>query len=79
MRGLGLFYGGMNGKRNDPVKVEDPHPVTDYGTKDLESGNAGLDGFTVLSRANPNAQGSPPPVKGVVGPVYNGPDQSFEQ
>lgn len=77
MRGLYSFFG--SGRRNDPVKVENPHPVTDYGTHSLESGNAGLDGFTVLSRANPNAQGNPPPVKGVVGPVYNGPDQSFEQ
>lgn len=77
MRGLGLFFGSA--RRNDPIKLEDPHPVADYGTKSLESGNAGLDGFTVLSRANPNAQGNPPPVKGVVGPVYWGPDQSFEQ
>lgn len=77
MRGLGFFMGG--GKRNGLVRLEDPHPVADYGTKDVDSGNAGLDGFTVLSRANPNAQGNPPSVKGVVGPVYQGPDQSFEQ
>lgn len=77
MRGLGFFFG--TARRNDPIKLEDPHPIADYGTKSLESGNAGLDGFTVLSRANPNAQGNPPPVKGVIGPVYQGPDQSFEQ
>lgn len=77
MRGLGMFFG--SNRRNDPVKLENPHPKTDYGTSSLESGNAGLDGYTVLSRANPNAQGNPPPVKGVVGPVYRGPDQSFEQ
>lgn len=77
MRGLGLFFG--SNRRNDPVKLEDPRPVADYGTASLESGNAGLDGFTVLSRANPDAQGNPPPVKGVVGAVYRGPDQSFEQ
>lgn len=77
MRGFGSFFGGA--KRNGPIKLENPHPVTDYGTNSLESGNAGLDGFTILSRANPNAMGNPPPVKGTVGPVYWGPDQSFEQ
>jgi hypothetical protein len=77
MRGLGLFFG--SNRRNDPIKMENPHPVTDYGTKDEQSGNAGLDGFTCLSRADPNAQGNPPSVKGVIGPVYRGPDQSFEQ
>lgn len=77
MRGIGMFFG--TSKRNQPVKLTDPHPIADYGTKALESGNAGLDGYTVLSKANPNAQGNPPPVKGVDGPVYWGPDQSFEQ
>lgn len=77
MRGLGLFLGVA--RRNDPVKLENPHPVTDYGIKSLESGDAGRDGYTVLSKASPNAQGNPPPVKGVVGPAYQGPDQSFEQ
>ena len=77
MRGLGFFFG--HGKRNGLVKLEDPHPVADYGTHSLETGNAGRDGYSVLSRADPNAQGNPPPVKGVVGPVHQGPDQSFEQ
>ena len=78
MRGM---FGGFFGmaKRNGLVRLENPHPVEDYGTKCVESGDAGRDGFTVLSRANPNAQGSPPPVKGVEGPIYSGPDQSFEQ
>lgn len=77
MRGLGLFYGGI-ARRNDPVKLENPHPVADYGD-DVCTGNAGLDGFSLLSKADPNAQGNPPFVKGVVGPVHQGPDQSFEQ
>jgi hypothetical protein len=76
MRGLGLCFGGA--KRNDPVKLVDPHPVTNYGD-DVQKGNAGLDGFTVLSKASPRAQGSPPPVAGAIGPAYQGPDQSFEQ
>lgn len=77
MRGFGLFF-GSGAKRNDPVKLENPHPVVDYGN-DVTTGNAGLDGFTVLSRANPDAQGDPPPVKGTLGRAYQGPDHSFEQ
>jgi len=77
MRGLGFFFGSA--RRNDPVELDNPHPVAEHGRSSIESGNAGLDGFTVLSRANPNAQGNPPPVEGVKGPVYRGPDQSFEQ
>lgn len=76
MRSLGLFFG--TAKRNDPVRLVDPRPLTEYGD-DVEKGNAGLDGFTVLSRASAQAQGSPPPVNGVVGPAYQGPDSSFEQ
>lgn len=76
MRGFGMFFG--TSKRNDPVKLVDPRPLTDYGN-DVEKGDAGKDGFTVLSKADPNAQGSPPPVPGVIGGVYQGPDQSFEQ
>lgn len=76
MRGLSLFFGSH--RRNDPVKLSDPHPVTDYGN-DLESGDAGRDGFTVLARANPDAQGRMPPVSGATGPAYQGPDSSFEE
>lgn len=74
--GFGLFFGSA--KRNDPVKLVNPRPLTDYGN-DVCSGDAAKDGFTVLSRANPRAQGSPPPVDGVIGPAFQGPDQSFEQ
>jgi hypothetical protein len=77
MRGLGLFFGIV--RRNQPVKLSDPHPIADYGTNDLESGDAGRDGFTILSRAQPNAQGNPPMVKGAEGYAFQGPDQSFEQ
>lgn len=75
MRGFGFFG---TAKRNDPIKLVDPHPLENYGN-DVEKGHAGLDGFTALSKANPRAQGSPPPVTGTIGPVYDGPDQSFEQ
>lgn len=72
----GLFFGGI-AKRNDPVKLVDPRPLTDYGD-DVHKGNVALDGYQLLSRANPQAQGSPPPVSGTEGPTYQGPDQSFE-
>lgn len=78
MRGLGLFFGG-SAKRNDPLRLVDPRPIANYGTHDYESGDAGRDGRTVLSRAQPDRQGSPPYVAGVIGPAHQGPDQSFEQ
>lgn len=77
MRGIGFWFGSA--RRNDPIELENPRPLPDYGTASILSGNAGLDGFTSLSLANPRSQGNPPPVKGVVGPVFQGPDQSFEQ
>jgi hypothetical protein len=76
MRGLGLFFG--TAKRNDPLRLEDPRPLPVY-EDGQHSGDAGKDGYTVLSKASPTAQGSPPPVRGVIGPSYRGPDQSFEQ
>lgn len=76
MRG---FFFSAAATRNDPVRLVDPRPIADYGTHNLESGDAGLDGFTILSRAQPDRQGAPPPVAGVIGPSYRGPDQSFEQ
>ena len=76
MRMIGFFG---SARRNDPVRLENPRPLPETGRTAIETGDAGLDGFTVLSRADANAQGNPPPVKGVVGPAYQGPDNSFEQ
>ena len=75
MRGLGIFFG--SNRRNDPVELEVMNPLERYAP--AETGNAGIDGYSVIARARSNAQGNPPPVKGVVGPAYQGPDQSFEQ
>ena len=75
MRGLGIFFG--SNRRNDPIELEVMNPLERYAP--AETGNAGIDGYSVISRARSNAQGNPPPVKGVVGPAYQGPDQSFEQ
>ena len=76
MRGLGLFFGRAS--RNDPIKLADPHPVTNYGD-DQHTGKPALDGYTLLSRASRTAQGSSPLVDGALGQAYQGPDQSFEQ
>lgn len=77
MRGLGLFFG--RARRNEPVKLVDPRPIADYGTNDLCCGDAGRDGYTVLAKADPSRAGNRPPVAGTEGPVYRGPDDSFEQ
>ena len=77
MRGFGFYYGSA--KRNQPVKLSDPQPVPDHGRTAIESGDAGRDGFTVLSRAEKDCQGQAPVVAGDLGPVYLGPSQDFEQ
>lgn len=80
MRGLFGFGFGRPARRNDPIRLADPHPVADYNAATpLTTGNAGRDGYSVLSRANPAAQGNPPPVPGTYGPAHQGPDDSFEQ
>jgi hypothetical protein len=77
MRGLGMFLGVV--RRNDPIKLVDPHPIPDYGTKDCCTGDAGRDGYTVLSRAHPTAQGIAPLAPGAIGQAYQGPAQDWEQ
>ena len=77
MRGLGLFFGAS--KRNDNFKLTDPHPVECRPGSELTTGDPGKDGYTLLSRADPSQQGSPPNVEGTLGGTYRGPDQSFEQ
>lgn len=76
MRGLGFFLG--SNRRNDPIKLEDPHPIARYEDS-VHTGSPAHDGFTLLSRADPKRMGSPPAVEGTVGPVPRGPDESFEQ
>ena len=76
MRGMGLFFGAN--KRNQPMKLSDPHPIPDYGHGSCCPGDAGNDGFSIISRADADRQGSPPSPAGIEGPLYFGPDQSFE-
>jgi hypothetical protein len=76
MRGLGSFFGTE--KRNRPVKLVDPRPVPRY-PDNVHTGNVGLDGFELLSKADPDRAGSRPFVHGTEGPVFRGPDDSFEQ
>lgn len=76
MRGMGLFFGVV--KRNQPVQLADPRPLINYGD-DVCTGDAGRDGFTVLSRADPTYAGTPPLVAGALGQARQGPDNSWEQ
>jgi hypothetical protein len=78
MRGLNLMFGAPAPRRNDPIELVDLHPIEQYAD-DTDTGNAGRDGFSVLSRAWPDRQGDPPFVAGTVGPVYRGPAEDFER
>lgn len=77
--GLGFYLGRVG--RNENHLLEDPRPIPEYGNC-VHTGNPALDGFTLLSRAQPDRQGSPPNVSGTK-PQYElrgrGPDDSFEQ
>lgn len=76
MRMLGMFLGNV--RRNVPIRLQDPHPIHKLDDA-VHSGNAGLDGFTVLSRAEPDRQGRAPAVDGSYGPEYMGPAEDWEQ
>lgn len=71
----GLFFGSAS--RNDPIKLTPGHPPQRF--YQLETGNAGLDGYSVLTKADPERAGRLPPASGTEGQTYRGPDQSFEQ
>ena len=76
MRMVNMFFGRV--RRNDPVRLADPHPLIDYGD-DVCTGDAGKDGFTCLSRAQPDNQGNAPAVAGSLGQSYQGPAGDWEQ
>lgn len=75
MRGLGLFLG--SDKRNDPVELVEPRPIERTSISD--TGSPAHDGYELLSRADPNYQGDPPPISGTAGRTHRHPDFSFEQ
>ncbi|MCA1458095.1 hypothetical protein I6F35_33720 [Bradyrhizobium sp. BRP22] len=52
-----MFY-PFGPRPDQPVRVKDPRPVTRY--EDDATGNAGVDGFTRLSRADRETGHSPP-------------------
>jgi hypothetical protein len=72
---MGVFFG--RDTRNRGYILTDPRPIKRYAD-DLQTGDAGKDGFTVLSKAHPKYAGDPPPVGGYRR-ARGGPDQSFEQ
>jgi len=71
---IGMFMG--SNRRNDPIELEDPHPVERLTDR---TPTLALDGYQVLAKASPDYQGNRPPVAGTRGPTYRGPDNSFEQ
>jgi hypothetical protein len=72
-----LMFGASPSRRGDPIEMVDPRPIERYAD-DTDTGDAGRDGFSVLSRAWPERQGYAPPVPGVLGPVHRGPAEDFE-
>ena len=74
---MGAFMGFPFGeaKRNQPVDLKPANPLTP-NAKRADCGDAGLDGYTVLSRAN-RITGERPPTGGT--PDYWGPNQDQEQ
>lgn len=76
MRGLGLFLGMV--RRNENFVLENPRPHPRY-EDNVFTGTPRRDGYTLLSRADPHRQGSPPDVKGTIGLTFRGPSQDFEQ
>lgn len=67
-------YGGLYddfgyASRNDPMNVPAKNPLPDNAMSN-DTGNAGADGYTVLSRAS-RYSGERPPIQGE--PVYDGP------
>lgn len=71
MRGFGFMSFGAP-RRNEPVELVDPRPLPRYTMEDMETGDAAKDGYTRIS----TGQAQP---SGVVGPVFRGPDMSWEQ
>lgn len=74
---MGAFMGFPFGeaKRNQPVDLKPANPLPP-NAKRSDSGNAGLDGYTVLSRAS-RETGVRPAIGGH--PDYWGPNEAQEQ
>lgn len=74
---FGTFGFGDKKARGDNWTLQDMHPVERYPDT-VHTGNAVLDGFVRLSKADPNYQGAPPAVAHTVGITRQGPDFSFD-
>jgi hypothetical protein len=70
---IGMFFG--RARRNDPLRVEPKNPQPRYPDA-THPGNVPLAGYKVLSKADPENQGSPPFISAV--PVHRGPSDDFE-
>lgn len=70
---MGFPFG--EAKRNQPVEIEPANPLPP-NKKSSNTGDAGLDGYTCLARAD-RITGQRPPTGG--DPEYWGPNQAQEQ
>jgi len=74
-----LPYGGIydpfgHARRNEPVEIRPANPLPDNAMSN-DTGNAGADGYSVLSRAS-RYTGQRPFINGT--PVYEGPNMNEE-
>lgn len=72
-----MRFFGFGPRRNAPQRVTPVNPLVreDMG---VATGDAGTDGYSTLSRADPHWAGQPPDVDGTDGRMPQGPDRSFE-
>ncbi len=77
MRMVNMFLGVP--RRNEPIKLTDPRPLPRHTDNLFRSEDAGVAGFSVLSKSDPARQGEAPFVQGSEGFVHQGPDMSWEQ
>jgi hypothetical protein len=76
MRALAFWFGP--GRRSDPIALDDLHAIPKYEDAQ-DTGSPPHDGYSLLSKSDPKAQGNPPPVEGTIGQVRRGPNASFER
>ena len=75
-RPLGGIYDDLGySRRNEPVEIFPVNPLPDNAMSN-DTGNAGADGYTVLSRAS-RETGRRPMINGV--PQYEGPNMTEQE
>ena len=67
----------MFSQRNQRWRLTNPRPKPRFDD-DVHTGNPAQDGYTRLAQADPHREGARPTVAGTEGPVFHGPDSSFD-